>query len=429
MRFFKKPIFVFISPNAQIDDVWLAFKLLLQPWKWIDGNASAKLITELKKYLGVKHAFVFSSGRASLYGVLKALDVKENDEVLVQAFTCTAVINPILWLGAKPIYVDIDKNGYNMSPEDLLRKINPGKSKVIIIQHTFGLAANLDEILEIAKNNDLLTIEDATHALGAEYKNKKIGTFGDAAIFSFGRFKIISAVFGGAVTTDNSEMADKLEEFNEKLNYPPRFWIFQQIFHPILLAFAKPFYNIFSLGKLKVIIAKKLNLLSPVIYQEEKLGHQPPFLISRLPNVLALLGLNQFKKLDVFNNHRIGLADIYKKEFNNFAEVKLPVSLPKTKDVYLNFPIQLEYGKSILELIVSGGKKQGIYLENWPARESIIGPDGVDLEKMRYQKGSCPNAENIVLRSVILPTSPNTREKDVLRVCNFIKKFLKDGDN
>ena len=220
MKFFKKPIFVFISPNAQWDDVWLALKLLFSPWKWVKGKAVKDFTEEFKKYVGVKYAFAFDSGRTSLYAVIKALDLKQGDEVLIQAFTCTAAVNPILWVGAKPVYVDIEECTYNMSPDDLLRKINPGKSRAIIIQHTFGIPANMDEIMEIARKNNLLIIEDVAHALGAEYspfealakegKGQKLGTFGDAAIWSFGRFKIISAVFAGAATTNNPQIAGKL---------------------------------------------------------------------------------------------------------------------------------------------------------------------------------------------------------------------------
>lgn len=422
MNFFKKPVFVSISPNAEADDVWLALKLIFSPWKWIAGGAPQKFTEEFKKYLGVKFAFMFDSGRTSIYAVMKALGLKQGDEVLVQAFTCTAAINPILWVGAKPVYVDIDARTYNMSPDDLLRKISP-KSKAVMVQHTFGIAANLQEILEIAGKNNLMVIEDAAHALGAEWNGRKIGTFGDAAIFSFGRYKIISSVFGGAAVTNHPEIGKRLEEFYEKCDYPPRFWIFQQLFHPIFLSIAKPFYNIFSLGKLAVVIAKKLKLISLTVYSEEKHGGRPPFGPAKMPDALAKLGLNQLRKIEKYNNHRRALAEIYEAELRGVEEIALPEISQNQKAVFLNFPIRLKSGDLAYKLIGAGRHEEGIYLENWPAKK-VIGPKGVDLEKLQYKAGSCPVAEEAAPRVIILPTSPNTTTRDAKRAVLFIKKAI-----
>ncbi len=436
MKFFKKPVFVSISPNAQLDDVWLAFKLLFSPWRWVYGDAVKKFTEEFKKYLGIKYAFAFDSGRTSLYAILQSCNLGEGDEVLVQAFTCTAAVNPILWVGAKPVYVDIEEGTYNMSPTDLLRKIS-SKSKAVIIQHTFGLAANLDEILTIAKKNNLLVIEDVAHALGAEWRGQRLGTFGDAAIFSFGRFKIISAVFAGAATTNNPQIARKLEKFHKECSYPSRFWIFQQLFHPVYLAKTKPLYNIWSLGKAMVVLAKKLKLLSLTVYPEEKSGGHPGFGPSRMPNALAILGLNQLKKIDKYNAHRRKLAEIYERELAPLKAVSFLPVYPHTKrglapsaqktdyprygvGVYLYFPVKFET-QEIAPKIINLGKKEGIYLENWPARK-VIGPQGTNLEKLRYQIGSCPVAEETALKTIVLPTNPNTREKDARRVVKLIKE-------
>src|SRR5581483_4013141 len=112
-----------------------------------------------------------------------------------QAFTCVAVPNSVLWTGAKAIYADIDETG-NLDPKDLEKKITK-KTKAVIIQHTFGIAANMDAIQKVLKGKKIILIEDCAHALGASYKGKKLGTFGEFAFFSFGRDKVISSVFGG----------------------------------------------------------------------------------------------------------------------------------------------------------------------------------------------------------------------------------------
>src|ERR1035437_184813 len=117
MGYFK-PISISLSPNVEKDDLYLALNLIIRPWLWNRGKATAKLEDEFKKYLGVKYAFSFNSGRSSFFAILKALSegegLKSGDEVLLQAFTCNAVPNPILWADLQPIYVDCNKDDFNI---------------------------------------------------------------------------------------------------------------------------------------------------------------------------------------------------------------------------------------------------------------------------------------------------------------------------
>src|SRR3989338_8909480 len=119
-------IFTALAPNFQKDDAWLAFKLLFQPWRWKKG-------ADLNKF---GDWILFDSGRTGLEAILKCAGIGAGDEVLLQAFTCVAVPNSVLWAGAKPVYVDCNEN-FTMSVEDLKKKINP-RCKAIIVQHTFG---------------------------------------------------------------------------------------------------------------------------------------------------------------------------------------------------------------------------------------------------------------------------------------------------
>jgi dTDP-4-amino-4,6-dideoxygalactose transaminase len=453
MKLFKKPIFVSVSPNAQADDVCLVFKLIFQPWRWKRGKAIGEIEKMLGEYLGDDEekdavrvqtplaprgqapdsysAITFESGRTALYAILMALGVGDEDEVLIQAFTCTAAANPILWVGAKPVYVDVDENTYNMSPEDLQKKIT-SRSKILIIQNTFGYPGRIDELLKIAREHSLIVLEDCAHNLGAEYDGKKIGTFGEASFFSFGRSKIISSVFGGAAFAKNIELAKKIREIQNKWNYPSNCWIAQQLVHPVYMSAAKLFYNFFSIGKILVVLGKKLGLVSVMVYPVEKTGGKPPFGPARLPNALAVLAINQMKKLESFNRHRQELAEYYEQELAYFQErgnIKIHPNPPFKKEgikcVFLIYPIQVRDFETRQKLIRES-RKEGIYLESWPAYDKkVIGPDNTDQERLCYAAHSCPIAEKTVETSVNLPTHPNMTMKDAERVIRFLKRFFK----
>lgn len=463
MKIFKKPIFVSISPNAQTDDVWLALKLMFCPWKWKKGECIEKFEKMLGEYLqsplrgairqqaeseeaipwnnneiATPHAawhearndsfgvVLFESGRTALYAILQALGIGHGDEVLIQAFTCTAAVNPIIWIGAMPVYVDIEDGTYNISPEDLEKKIT-SKCKVLIIQNTFGYPGKINELLEIAKKNNLIVLEDCAHNLGAEYNNQKIGTFGKAAFFSFGRSKIISAVFGGAAFTRNPELAEKIRRIQNKWEYPSSRWIAQQLFHPIYLAIAKPLYNFLSIGKIMIVIGKKIGLMSLMVYSIEKTGGKPPFGPAKMPNVLVCLAINQFKKMGKFNKHRRERAEFYRNNLSGLEEKGIFRFAQVEKNslaVFLNFPIQVK-NFGIRWKLIGEAKRRRIYLESWPTKDKkVIGPDNVNQEMLFYEEGMCLNAEKAVQVSVNLPTSPNTSTKDAARVVEFLKIFF-----
>ncbi|HHE76635.1 MAG TPA: aminotransferase class V-fold PLP-dependent enzyme, partial [Candidatus Parcubacteria bacterium] len=252
MVILSKAISTSLSPNIEKDDIKLAFNLLFKPSNWIAGRAVEELEEEFKKYLGVRYAFSFNSGRSALMAILYSLGAKKEDEILIQSFTCTASINPILYFNAKPVFIDID-DSLNLDPLELEKKIT-GKSKAVVLQHTFGWPAKVEKILEIAKKNNLFVIEDVAHSLGAKYKNKLCGSFGDASFFSFGRDKIISSVFGGMAVTNNQKIAEKIKEFRDKISYPSRLWAFQQILHPILVNyFVLPAYSLSRLAGLVLL--------------------------------------------------------------------------------------------------------------------------------------------------------------------------------
>jgi len=143
-------------PNITWDDFSRTVKIFLQPWCFTKGKCEVLLKRKIRKLFPGRRVYLLSSGRGALWAILRSLSLEEDDEVIVQAFTCCAVINPVLSCGARPVYVDIDEN-YNLDLNDFTRKIT-NKTKAVIIQHTFGIPAAVDKIIEIAKKNKIYVI-------------------------------------------------------------------------------------------------------------------------------------------------------------------------------------------------------------------------------------------------------------------------------
>ncbi|MBU0596922.1 aminotransferase class I/II-fold pyridoxal phosphate-dependent enzyme [Patescibacteria group bacterium] len=396
MKFFKKPIFTGFAPNMTRQDIKIACGFLFLPWNWKrlkEGPNAKKVENWFKKYFKCKRVYTFDSGRSSLFYALKALGVSEGDEVLVQGYTCVVVSNAILWVGATPVYVDIEDD-LNMSPEDLETKITD-KSKVLIIQHTFGLPAKLGELMKIARKHNLKVIEDCAHSLGAKYKEKLTGTFGDLAFFSFGSDKVVSSVRGGCVITNNDELGDKLEKYRSRLPHADMLKIFQHLWYYPIFAIAKPLYN-FGIGKLIFFIVRKLHITASIIYPQEKKCKQIIFYPSLYSNALATILLNQLKKLDKSNMRREIIADGYIKS----AQWKRDYQRSQDGRVWLYFTVFINKPLRVAEEM----KKHGFIVgTDWTG--SVIVPRGVSLDLAGYRMGSCPNAERLSNRILNLPTN------------------------
>ncbi|MCX8009017.1 MAG: DegT/DnrJ/EryC1/StrS family aminotransferase, partial [Patescibacteria group bacterium] len=381
---FSRPIAISLSPNTTIDDVLLALKTFFTPWQWVRGDSIQKLNNWFYEYFHTDQVLFYNSGRSAEYEILKAFGIGKGDEVIVQAFTCVAVPNSILWVGAMPVFADID-DSYNLTVETIKKRVSK-KTKAIIVQHTFGVPAKIDEIIAFARERNIIVIEDCAHALGGSYKGKRLGTWGDAAFFSFGRDKVISSVFGGAAIVADRKIFSKLLEQYKELEYPRRSWIAQQLFHPIAFSVILPLYNI-GVGKVLLVVLQKFHLLSFPVYKEEKQGKNPGLFPQRYPNALAILAYHQARKLDRMNAVRRRIAKIYA------GEKKIIDGA-----IYLRYPALVTSPESVIQKF----KKKGILLGNW--YQSPIDPKGVDMEKIGYTKGSCPMAEEKSMRVVNLPT-------------------------
>ena len=201
------PLFKIYSDE---NDVQYISEAIRKGMDWAIGPNVEQFEEMICEYIGTKYAVVFNSGTSALHSALLAHNIKSGDEVIVPSFTFIATANAPLFVGAKPVFADIEEKTYGLDPEDVIKKITP-KTKAIIPIHFGGNPCLIKELKEIADDYNLIIIEDAAEAFGAKIKDKNVGTFGDSAILSFCANKIISTGEGGAIVTDSLELYEKLK--------------------------------------------------------------------------------------------------------------------------------------------------------------------------------------------------------------------------
>lgn len=411
----RKPIAISLSPNAQKDDVMLALKLLFQPIRWFDFTQTEILEEKFASLFGKGYkAIAVNSGRSAEYLILKSLGVGGGDEVVLQALTCVAVPNSIIWTGAKPVYADVG-NDYNLVAKDLREKISE-RTRAIIVQHSYGIPADVDSLKRaLGKKKKITIIEDCALSLGASYKGRKVGTLGDVAFFSFGRDKVVSSVFGGMVLCKQGRLYEALKKERDKLAYPSPLWLWQQLMHPLVFALALPLYNTgigkFSIGKAIIFFCQKLKIISKAVYKEEESGRRPNIFPLKMPGALSELALNQLKKLDSFNSHRKKIAGLYSKAL---GKTKFRLPSRRAGAIWMRYPVTTDRMNTIFNKF----KSRGILLGDW-YKDCVVPVKSLDL--VGYTKGTCPKAESIAGRIINLPTYPNMDLKDAQRIVSLVK--------
>lgn len=397
-------LFTSLAPNTEFDDALLAFSLLLRPWTWREYRSARNLEAFLERTIGPQYAISFESGRTALFTVLSAHGLAMGDEVVLQAYTCVVVPNAIRWAGGTPVFVDIDET-LTMLPQDLEKKITP-KTRAIIIQHTFGMPARLNELLAIAKAHRLFVIEDCAHALGTTYNGRPLGSFGNAAIFSFGRDKVISGVFGGAAVVNDEFLAERLRTMQQALPLARYGWIIKQLLHPILMWLGKTFYA--HGGRVLIAAAKRFNWTSKALEPEERSGGKPDFTSRQLPGALVRLTLHQTKKLDRFNKHRSSLMRIYASKLS--THVRTQQSTVSEELPLIRFALWHTGARQFAELLA----KEHVFLGDW--YDTAIAPRDVEQIKIGYRAHSCPVAETISNETINLPTDIHVTETEAEKI-------------
>ena len=366
----------------------------------------------------------FWRGRVALYGILKSLGIGPGDSILVPGFTCFAVPAAVLFAGARPLYVDIDPNTFNISL-DALQSVwdeNPGANiKAIIIQHTYGLPADLNHILAWARQRGVATIEDCAHVWGSRYRNgrqgwSEVGTEADAAFYSSQWTKPVSTGLGGWAKANNPELWLRLRQFYEKECVSPSWGevallasqvAIRELFSsPRAYATAKSIYQWFYRRGLLVGTSTpdEFRGKMPAEYAKQMSGFQ----LRRLKKQLAN------ESVQIHRRH-------VKKTYDAALECAgLPVfSIPEGTDpVLLRYPVRVRDKKSAL----AEAQRCGIELGDWYAHPIDV-PKGLEAEAFGYRTSMCPEGERSSAEVVNLPMHLRVNEKTAQEAVDFLKGF------
>lgn len=354
--------------------------------------------------------FFCFKGRVALYAILKAIGVKAGDGIILPGFTCVVVPNAVTYLGAKPIYIDINPETYNIDPQKIEEKITE-KTKAIIAQHTFGIPAEMDKIVEIAKKYNLYVIEDSCHAIGSKYKSKEVGTFGDAAFFSSQWSKPITTGLGGWAIVNNPELKEKMKKifsefiepsYREDLLLRFQYHIYSKLFKPSLFWFAQNTYRLLS--KIGIAIGsssnKELKCEMPEGYKKRMSEWQRVILQKKLGEIIK----------DI--KHRKWITSIYENRLRGKGIETIKMS-NDYEPVFLRYPILVKNKRKVL----NEAKRRHIEIGDWFL--SPVHPNLEGWEKVGYQKGMCPNAEKICEHIINLPTHQGINEEEAKKLLNF----------
>lgn len=377
----RKDYLKFSTPSISQEEIDEVTETLKSGWL-TTGKKSKQLEENFAKYTGAPYAVTLSSCTAALFLSLVVCDIQPGDEVITTPFTFISTANVITHLGAKPVFVDIQEDTFNIDP-DKIESIVTSKTKAIIPVHYSGQPCDMDRILSIAKAHRLHVIEDAAHAMGAEYNGKKIGNLGNLTCFSMFPTKNITTGEGGLITLDDEGK-------------------YQRLLRLRLHGMSKDGW-------------KRYAKEGSWYYEVHEAGYK-----YNLPDINAAIGIAQLKKLDTLNRKRKILVDYYLERITGFKGIKPIKLLPNVKSSWHIFPVWIDRQKAGItrnQLITE------LYERNIGTSVHFIPAHFQPFyhKRYNYKRGDFPITEKVYEGILSLPLFPDMSSKDVDDVINALK--------
>ncbi len=378
--------------------------------------------TRLREYeesfasmFGTGRAFGFWKGRVALYAILKGLGIREGDEVVLPGYTCVMAVNPISYLGAKPVFVDIEPVTYNIDPDRIERAITP-RTRLIIAQHTYGYPAAMDAILDLARRTGIPIVEDCCLAMGSRYRGRLCGTFGVAAYFSFQWNKPYTSGLGGMALIHDPDVAKRIEDLCTREVIPPsrrelfmlraQLMVYRSVVYPRTTAAIQTVFRFLT----------KTGLVVGSSNTDEFLPVMAPDFFKGMGEMQARVGQRRLRHLDAIIAHRRRMACLYDRLLAERGW-PLPAIPTEMEPVLVRYPVRV----ADKEKALATASRHFVELGSW--FECPLHPIETPMEAYGYHTGMCPQADRACRETVNLPLHPRADEGTARRSVDFIAQI------
>ncbi len=357
-------------------------------------------------------AFAFWKGRVALYAILKGLGIGDGDEVIMPGYTCVMAVNPIVYLGAKPVFVDIQPDTYNINPELIEAKITP-RTRLVIAQHTYGYPARMDAITDICRRHGLILVEDCCLALGSRYDGKLVGTFGAASYFSFQWNKPFTCGLGGMAVVNDKDLAERVARIVEQELIQPAAREVAMLRAQLLVYRGFIFPRTTAMAQTAFRWLTRMGLVIGSSSTSEFRPRMEPDFFKGMSGMQARVGLRQLARLDRNIEHRRRMARVYDELL---SEKGWPVVRPpgQMDPVLVRYPVRVADKQRAL----AEAAAHFVELGSW--FECPLHPIETPMEAYGYHTGMCPEADRAARETVNLPLHPRAGDSTVRRSVDFV---------